>query len=130
MVGGDPRDAVQCFPPCGPGIDRSGLSRDVASLRHWLNPSMADSAILIRADRIPPGSLRARFTRQIARKDEGRIDMTGKIALADGADLYGFDFAAQPSLDPRQIRELAACRSLAWRARYCWNQQSAAMAAR
>ena len=80
MVGGDPRDAVQCFPPCGPGIDRSGLSRDVASLRHWLNPSMADSAIFIRADRIPPGSLRARFTRHIARKDEGRIDMTGKIA--------------------------------------------------
>jgi hypothetical protein len=80
MVGGDPRDAVQCFPPCGPGIDRSGLSRDFASLRHWLNPSMANSAILIRADRIPPGSLRARFTRQIARKDEGRINMTGKIA--------------------------------------------------
>jgi DNA replication protein DnaC len=28
-------------------------------------------------------------------------------------DLDGFDFAAQPSLDPRQIRELAACRWVA-----------------
>jgi DNA replication protein DnaC len=28
-------------------------------------------------------------------------------------DLDGFDFAAQPSLDPRQVRELAACRWVA-----------------
>jgi DNA replication protein DnaC len=28
-------------------------------------------------------------------------------------DLDGFDFSAQPSIDPRQIRELAACRWVA-----------------
>jgi hypothetical protein len=28
-------------------------------------------------------------------------------------DLDGVDFAAQPSLDPRQIRELATCRWVA-----------------
>jgi hypothetical protein len=31
MVDSDPGDAVQCFPPRGPGIDRAGLSRVVAS---------------------------------------------------------------------------------------------------
>ena len=49
--------------------------------------------------------------REIARKDERRIEMAGKIAhFPIVRDLDGFDFAAQPSLDARQIRELAACR--------------------
>ena len=52
--------------------------------------------------------------REIARKDERRITMASKIAHFPAArDLDGFDFAAQPSLDPRQIRELAACRWVA-----------------
>jgi DNA replication protein DnaC len=52
--------------------------------------------------------------REIARKDERRIEMAGKIAhFPCVRDLDGFDFAAQPSLDPRQIRELAACRWVA-----------------
>jgi DNA replication protein DnaC len=52
--------------------------------------------------------------RDIARKDERRIEMAGKIAhFPQQRDLDGFDFAAQPSLDPRQIRELAACRWVA-----------------
>ena len=52
--------------------------------------------------------------REIARKDERRIEMAGKIAhFPMVRDLDGFDFAAQPSLDPRQIRELAACRWVA-----------------
>jgi DNA replication protein DnaC len=52
--------------------------------------------------------------REIARKDERRIEMAGKIAhFPQQRDLDGFDFAAQPSLDPRQIRELAACRWVA-----------------
>src|SRR5438309_12104845 len=51
--------------------------------------------------------------REIARKDERRIEMAGKIAhFPQQRGLAGFDFAAQPSLDPRQIRELAACRLL------------------
>src|ERR1700739_3956795 len=52
--------------------------------------------------------------REIARKDERRIEMAGKMAhFPCVRDLDGFDFAAQPSLDPRQIRELAACRWVA-----------------
>ena len=48
--------------------------------------------------------------REIARKDERRITMASKIAHFPAVrDLDGFDFAAQPSLDARQIRELAAC---------------------
>jgi DNA replication protein DnaC len=40
--------------------------------------------------------------------------MAGKIAHFPAVrDLDGFDFAAQPSLDPRQIRELATCRWVA-----------------
>ena len=40
--------------------------------------------------------------------------MAGKIAhFPSVRELDGFDFAAQPSIDPRQIRELAACRWVA-----------------
>ena len=52
--------------------------------------------------------------REIARKNERRIEMAVKIAhFPTARDLDGFDFSAQPSLDPRQIRELAACRWVA-----------------
>jgi DNA replication protein DnaC len=52
--------------------------------------------------------------REVARKDERRIDMATKIAhFPTLRDLDGFDFAAQPSLDRNQIRELAACRWVA-----------------
>lgn len=52
--------------------------------------------------------------REIARKDERRIAMAVKIAhFPCLRDLEGFDFKAQPSLDPRQLRELAACRWVA-----------------
>jgi DNA replication protein DnaC len=52
--------------------------------------------------------------REVARKDERRIEMAGKIAHFPMVhELDGFDYAAQPSLDPRQIRELAACRWVA-----------------
>src|ERR1700745_3621099 len=59
--------------------------------------------------------------REIARKDERRITMASKIAHFPAVrDLDGFDgacpraaqradpWAVQPSLDPRQIRELTA----------------------
>ncbi|TIO30519.1 MAG: AAA family ATPase [Mesorhizobium sp.] len=51
--------------------------------------------------------------REIARRDERRICMAGKIAQFPFVrELDGFDFDAQPSLDQRQIRELATCRWL------------------
>jgi DNA replication protein DnaC len=52
--------------------------------------------------------------REIARKDERRIEMTLKLARFPFVrDLSGFDFSAQPSIDPKQMRELAAARWIA-----------------
>jgi len=52
--------------------------------------------------------------REIARKDERRVEMAGKIAhFPNVRDLSGFDFSAQPSLDPGHVRDLAACRWVA-----------------
>ena len=52
--------------------------------------------------------------REIARRNERRIEMASKIAhFPFVRDLDGFDFAAQPSLDQSQIRELATCRWVA-----------------
>jgi DNA replication protein DnaC len=52
--------------------------------------------------------------REIARKDQRRIEMGFKLArFPFGRDLAGFDFGAQPSLDPGQIRELATGRFIA-----------------
>jgi DNA replication protein DnaC len=52
--------------------------------------------------------------REVQRRDERRIAMALKIAhFPYLRDLDGFDFAAQPSLDPRQIRDLAAGRWIA-----------------
>ena len=52
--------------------------------------------------------------REIARKDHRRIEMALKLAhFPHAKDLSGFDFDAQPSLDPRQIRDLAASRWIA-----------------
>src|ERR1700759_604760 len=52
--------------------------------------------------------------REIGRKDERRIEMSVKLARFPFVrDLDGFDFAAQPSLDKKQIREIATGRSIA-----------------
>lgn len=52
--------------------------------------------------------------REIARRNERRIEMASKIAhFPTVRELDGFDFAAQPSIDPRQVRELATCRWVA-----------------
>src|ERR687898_992675 len=52
--------------------------------------------------------------REIARKDERRIEMAMSIAKFPYVrDLAGFDFKAQPSLDPKQIRDLATGRFIA-----------------
>ena len=52
--------------------------------------------------------------REIARKDQRRIEMGfGLARFPYVRDLAGFDFAAQPSLDKAQIRELATGRFIA-----------------
>src|SRR5213595_3289816 len=46
--------------------------------------------------------------REIGRKDERRIEMSiGLARFPFVRDLEGFDFAAQPSIDKKQIREIA-----------------------
>jgi IstB-like ATP binding protein len=67
--------------------------------------------------------------REIARKDERRIEMSvGLARFPFVRDLEGFDFAAQPSIDKKQIRELAAGRFIAnaEAARRIWPWQSGA----
>jgi DNA replication protein DnaC len=52
--------------------------------------------------------------REIARKDQRRIEMALKLAhFPCLRELTSFDFAAQPSVDPKQIRDLAASRWIA-----------------
>lgn len=48
---------------------------------------------------------------EVAHREERRIQMGTAIAkFSHGRTLEGFDFAAQPSLDPKQVRVLASCR--------------------
>jgi DNA replication protein DnaC len=52
--------------------------------------------------------------REIARKDHRRIDMALKLAHFPAVkELAGFDFEAQPAVDPKQIRDQAASRWIA-----------------
>ncbi|MGY4310944.1 transposase [Bradyrhizobium sp. JR3.5] len=52
--------------------------------------------------------------REIARKDHRRIEMALKLAHFPAVkELAGFDFEAQPSIDPKQIRDLATSRWIA-----------------
>jgi DNA replication protein DnaC len=52
--------------------------------------------------------------REIARKDERRIEMSiGLARFPFVRDLDSFDFAAQPSIDKKQIREIASGRFIA-----------------
>ena len=51
---------------------------------------------------------------EVAHREERRIQMGLGIAKFPYVrTLEGFDFAAQPSLDPKQVRDLAACRWVA-----------------
>ena len=52
--------------------------------------------------------------REVSRKDERRIEMAFKIAHFPAVrELADFDFKAQPSIDERQVRELATSRWIA-----------------
>jgi DNA replication protein DnaC len=97
-------------------VDHAGLLTALSRLKLTAIRDQLDSLLDEAAKR--ELSLREALTflveREIARKDERRIEMASKIAHFPAVrDLDGFDFAAQPSLDPRQIRELATCRWVA-----------------
>jgi DNA replication protein DnaC len=71
--------------------------------------SLLDEAT--RRDLTLPETLLLLCQAEVARREERRIQMGLGIAKFPYVrTLEGFDFAAQPSLDPKQIRELAACR--------------------
>jgi DNA replication protein DnaC len=51
---------------------------------------------------------------EVARRDQLRMEMVPRLARFPYVrTLEEFDFEAQPSLDPAQIKELATCRSVA-----------------
>lgn len=51
---------------------------------------------------------------EVARREQRRLEMAARLAKFPFArTLDGFDFQAQPSLDPKQVRELALCRWVA-----------------
>ena len=51
---------------------------------------------------------------EVSHREERRIQMgTGIAKFPHQRTLEAFDFAAQPSLDPKQVRDLAACRWVA-----------------
>ena len=59
-------------------------------------------------------SLAMLVEREVSRKDERRIEMALKIARFPMVrELADFDFKAQPSVDRRQVRELATSRWVA-----------------
>jgi DNA replication protein DnaC len=97
-------------------LDHAGLAEALTRLKLTAIRDQLDSLLDEAARR--ELSLRAALAflvgREIARKDQRRVEMASKIAhFPMGRDLDGFDFTAQPALDPRQMRELAACRWVA-----------------
>jgi DNA replication protein DnaC len=83
----------------------------LGAIRDQLDTLLDEAA---RADLSARETLALLCEREIARKDQRRIEMALKLAHFPCArDLAGFDFAAQPSLDPKQIRDLSAARWVA-----------------
>jgi len=67
-----------------------------------------------RRDLTMPDTLALLCEAEVAHREERRIQMGLGIAKFPYArTLEGFDFSAQPSLDPKQVRDLAACRWVA-----------------
>jgi DNA replication protein DnaC len=97
-------------------LDHESLARSLTRLKLTAIRDQLDSLLdeAARRELTLHEALAFLVEREVARKDERRIAMAGKIAhFPMVRDLDGFDFAAQPSLDPRQVRELAACRWVA-----------------
>ncbi len=96
----------------GPRSARTMLTRlQLTAIRDQLDSLLDEAA---RADLSSRETLALLLEREIARKDHRRIDMALKLAHFPAIkDLQSFDFEAQPSIDPRQIRDLAAGRFIA-----------------
>ncbi len=99
------------------------MAPDHATLTAWLS-RLRLTAIRDQLDSLLDEAARKELTlreavaflceREIARREDRRIEMGSKIAhFPTVRELDGFDFAAQPSIDPGQIRDLAVCRWVA-----------------
>ena len=75
---------------------------------------MRGTAPHARRELTPAETLALLCEAEVAHREERRIRMGLGIAkFPYPRTLEGFDFAAQPSLDPKQLRDLAACRWVA-----------------
>ena len=92
-------------------LDRMLTRLKLTAVRDQLD-SLLDEAV--RAKMTMRDALAFLCEREIARKDQRRVDMSfGLAKFPFVRDLAGFDFAAQPSVDRDQIRDLATGRFIA-----------------
>ena len=97
-------------------VDHAGLAEALTRLKLTAIRDQLDSLIdeAGRRELTIREALSLFCEREIARKDERRIEMSiGLARFPFVRDLDGFDFAAQPSLDKKQIREIATGRFIA-----------------
>lgn len=92
-------------------LDRMLTRLNLTAMRDQLD-SLLDEAV--RGEMTLRDALAFLCEREIARKNQRRIDMSfGLAKFPFVRDLAGFDFAAQPSVDRTQIRDLATGRFIA-----------------
>jgi DNA replication protein DnaC len=92
-------------------LDRMLTRLKLTAVRDQLD-SLLDEAV--RGEMTLRDALAFLCAREIARKDQRRIDMSfGLAKFPFVRDLTGFDFAAQPSIDRARIRDLATGRFIA-----------------
>jgi DNA replication protein DnaC len=95
----------------GDRLDAMLTRLKLTAIRDSLDTLLDEAA---RADLNSRETLAMFLEREIARKDQRRIEMAMGLARFPFArDIASFEFAAQPSIDPKQIRDLAACRWVA-----------------
>ena len=92
-------------------LDRMLTRLKLTAIRDQLD-SLLDEAV--RGEMTLRDALAFVCEREIARKEQRRIDMSfGLAKFPFVRDITGFDFAAQPSIDRAQIRDLATGRFIA-----------------
>jgi len=102
--------AIRSAPPLDP-LDAMLTQLNLTAIRDQLDTLLDEAA---RANLSGRETLSLLLQREIARKDHRRIEMALKLAHFPAMkDLSSFDFEAQPSIDPRQVRDLSAGRFIA-----------------
>lgn len=92
-------------------LDEMLVRLKLSGIREQIDSLLDEAA---RSDLSARETLTMLCEREIARKDHRRIEMALKLAHFPAVkELANFDFEAQPSIDPKQIRDLAASRWIA-----------------